>query len=76
MQKKVKLDNISIVLKQPRYPENIGATARVIRNMGMGKLVVVDPENCDLSKVRKMATHFASDIVEQKIFFQLQKKTL
>jgi len=76
MQKKVKLDNISIVLKQPRYPENIGATARVIRNMGMGKLVVVDPENCDLSKVRKLATHFASDIVEQMAVYENLQEAL
>lgn len=74
MKKKVKLDNISIVLKQPRYPENIGAAARVMRNMGMEKLVVVDPENCDLAKVLKMATHFASDIVERmEVYENLQE---
>jgi len=74
MKKKVIFDNISIVLKQPRCPENIGAAARAIRNMGMGKLVLVDPVNCDLAKVLKMATHFASDIVEQmEVYENLQE---
>jgi tRNA/rRNA methyltransferase len=59
----VALNNISIVLQQPRYPENIGAAARAMRNMGLGKLIVVDPENYDLHKVRKLATHFAEEIV-------------
>jgi tRNA/rRNA methyltransferase len=74
MKKKVKFDNISIVLKQPRCPENIGAAARAISNMGMGKLVIVDPENCDLTRILKMATHFASDVVEQiEVYDNLQE---
>ena len=74
MKKKVKFDNISIVLKQPRCPENIGAAARAIRNMGMGKLVLVDPENCDITRILKMATHFASDVVEQmEVYENLQQ---
>ena len=61
----INLEHITIVLKQPRYPENIGAAARSIRNMGIKKLVVVDPENYDVEKVLKLATHEAADIVEQ-----------
>ena len=59
------MTNIDIVLNRPRYPENIGATARALRNMGLGRLVVVNPENCDLSRILKMATHAAADVVEQ-----------
>ena len=74
MADRINLDNVSIILKQPRYPENIGAAARAIRNMGMGKLVLVDPENCDLTKVLKMATHFASDVVEEmEVYENLQE---
>ncbi len=61
----ITLENIAIVLKQPRYPENIGAAARSIRNMGIGRLLVVDPENYDVEKILKLATHEAADIVEQ-----------
>jgi len=74
MGKKVNFDNISIVLKQPRCSENIGAAARVIRNMGMGKLVLVDPKNYDLTRALKMATHFALDVVEQmEVYENLQE---
>ncbi|MBW1960424.1 MAG: RNA methyltransferase [Deltaproteobacteria bacterium] len=63
------LDNIAVVLHRPRYPENIGAAARVIRNMGIGKLIVVQPENCDLTRILKMATHAATEIVEEMEVF-------
>jgi len=65
MPDKINLENISIVLYRPRFPENIGAAARAIRNMGIGQLVVVDPQNCDLTKICRMATHAALDVVEQ-----------
>ncbi|MBN1932595.1 MAG: RNA methyltransferase [Desulfobacterales bacterium] len=73
MSTKVIFENVSIVLHRPRFPENIGAAARAMRNMGIDQLVVVDPLNFDLDKVLKMATHEASNIVEQiKIFGDLQ----
>ncbi len=65
MPSRINLDNISIVLHRPRHPENIGAAARAIRNMGIGQLVLVSPQNYDISKVLKLATHVASDVVEQ-----------
>jgi len=58
-------DNVSIVLYRPGSPENIGAAARAVRNMGIGGLIVVEPVNFDETKIRKMATHAASNIVEQ-----------
>ena len=64
------LDNIAVVLFRPRYPENIGAAARAIRNMGIGQLIVVQPENCDLTKVLKMATHAAADVVEEMAVYE------
>ncbi len=59
------LDNIAIVLHRPHYPENIGAAARVAKNMGIGRLVVVDPPDCDLTRILKMATHVAEDVVAE-----------
>ncbi len=40
---------------------------RVIRKISVGfdQLGVVDPQNCDLTRILKMATHAASDVVEQ-----------
>jgi tRNA/rRNA methyltransferase len=65
MSDRINFDNVTIVLHQPRYSENIGAAARAMRNMGVSQLVVVDPPNYDLYKVLKLATHFASDIIEK-----------
>ena len=76
MGKKVNFDNISIVLKQPRYPENIGAAARAICNMGIGRLVLVNPINYDIAKVMKLATHAAAEVVEQIEFYEELKEAL
>jgi len=64
MSGRVNLDNVAIVLHRPRYPENIGASARVAMNMGISRLLVVDPENWDRERILKMATHAAGDLVE------------
>jgi len=61
----VMLENIAIVLVQTQIPENIGAAARAMNNMGITRLILVNPENCDLSRILKMATGTSIDIVEQ-----------
>ena len=68
MDNRVNHGNISIVLKGPRYPENIGAAGRAMMNMGFRDLLVVSPENPDPERMFKMATHKAADIV-RKISF-------
>jgi len=60
---KVNLENIAIVLHKPHIPENIGAAARAMKNMGIGKLVVVGALDYDLTRVLRMATHAAQDVV-------------
>ncbi len=60
---KTNLNNIAIVLHKPRFPENIGAAARAAKNMGIKRLIVSKPEDCDLTKILKMATHTAEDMV-------------
>jgi tRNA/rRNA methyltransferase len=61
--RKIRLDHIAVVLNQPQIPENIGAAARAMRNMGVHELVVVDPNHFDYEPVLKLATHAASDVV-------------
>ena len=74
MNNKINLENISVILNQPRYPENIGSSARAILNMGIDKLVVVNPVNFDLERVMKLATHVASDIIRNiKIYSSLRE---
>ena len=72
----INLNNIAIVLHKPRYPENIGAAARALCNMGLKRLLVVDPENYDMDKVRKLATHAASDIIEHIEIHQTLSRAL
>lgn len=64
MTQAIRLDNLTVVLHRPRYPENIGAVARAARNMGVSRLRVVDPERFEIQKVFKMATHGAADLVK------------
>jgi tRNA/rRNA methyltransferase len=63
MSTKVNLDNIAIILHEPHFPENIGAAARAAKNMGIRRLIVVNPKDCDLTRVLRMATHNAEDVV-------------
>lgn len=70
MAEAIRLDNIVIVLNRPRYPENIGSAARAMRNMGIGQLLVVAPENFDPDRIRRLATHAAKDVVDRMECFE------
>lgn len=65
MFKRINFDNITIVLHQPRHPENIGSVARAMCNMGFSRLVVIDPPSFDRNKILKLATHAASHVVDK-----------
>jgi tRNA/rRNA methyltransferase len=70
---KIKLDNIAIVLNEPHFPENIGAAARAAKNMGITRLLLVNPIDCDLTRILRTATHNAEDIVtEMEVFDSLE----
>jgi len=58
------LDAVSIILVRPRFPENIGSVARVMKNMGLSRLVLVDgcsPFHCNAYKLASGA----EDILER-----------
>jgi tRNA/rRNA methyltransferase len=61
---KANLDNVTIVLKGPKFPGNVGSAARCAMNMGIGKMMVVGNRDLDDEEVRQMATHVAKEIVE------------
>lgn len=73
---KANLDHIAVVLIQPQIPENIGAAARAMNNMGLSRLVLVSPKNCDLCRVLKTATGSTIDLVEQMEVFDDLKEAL
>jgi tRNA/rRNA methyltransferase len=68
--------NITIVLNKPKYPGNIGSVARCAANMGIGKIVVVNCENPDHEKIRRMATHLAAGTVERIRFVDSLEEAL
>ena len=55
MQKVLPLDNISIILVDTKTPANIGATARCMMNMGMKRLVLVNPPKDPNNEISKLA---------------------
>ncbi len=58
------LSHVQIVLLEPAGPLNIGSVARVMKNMGLSRLVLVNPQ-CDPlgEEARQMAVH-AADVLE------------
>ncbi len=52
-----------IILVHPRYPENIGASARIAFNFGIDQLIVVSEEQYELERMLKMATHKAAHLI-------------
>ena len=76
MTTKVNLGHIVIILVHPQIPENIGSAARAMNNMGLSRLVLVDPKNCDLCRVLKTATGTSIDLVEQMEVYENLKDAL
>jgi len=63
--KQNRLDRVAIILVEPQIPENIGSAARAMHNMGLSRLILVRPKNCDLERVLKTATGSSIDVIEQ-----------
>jgi tRNA/rRNA methyltransferase len=64
MKAKVNLNAISIVLVRPRFHENIGSVARAMKNMGLGRLILVDGSSPIHMDAYKLASG-AEDILER-----------
>lgn len=69
------LKNIDIVLVRPSRPGNIGAAARAVKNMGLPRLVLVDPVEHLTSEAYTMA-YGAHDILEKARVFPSLPKAL
>ena len=65
----IDLAQVRVILHRPRYPENIGAAARAVRNMGISRLDIVQPENPLEDRIRMLATHAARDVVDRMTTF-------
>jgi tRNA/rRNA methyltransferase len=61
------LANCRVVLVRPKIAANIGATARVMRNMGLDRLVLVAPEADPADReARRLSTH-GEDVLERAV---------
>ncbi len=76
MTSKIALENVAIVLVQPQIPENIGAVARAMHNMGVTRLILVDPKNCDADRMRKTATGSSTKLLEEMDTYQDLREAL
>lgn len=59
------LANLAVVLKRPKYAENIGAAARMCFNMGISRLILVRDDEPNHEDMAKMATHKAVHLIDQ-----------
>jgi TrmH family RNA methyltransferase len=60
----MKKEKIAIILVSPENPDNIGAVARAVKNMGFGDLRLVKPPKTWRTKAKKMAVS-AEDILKK-----------
>ncbi len=58
-----RLAHVAIVLKEPAFPGNIGATARAMKNMGITDLRIVTPPRDRMNEAYALAQH-AGDIID------------
>ena len=59
-----RFDNISVVMINTTHPGNIGAAARALKNMGLSKLVLVDPKEYPTAKAMWRAAG-ATDVLDK-----------
>jgi len=72
----INLDNIGIVLAQPHIPENIGAVARAMDNMGLSRLILVSPKNYDERRASRTATGSSIELIRKMEVYEDLKEAL
>ncbi len=69
------LDRIRVVLVNTSHPGNIGGTARAMKNMGLSKLVLVQPEEFPSGEANARASG-ATDILEAAVVVDTLEQAL
>ncbi len=62
---RVRLDRVAVVLFRPRLAENVGAVARAACNMGLKRLIAVQPLDLDFDRMAMMATGHAVELLNR-----------
>ena len=68
----MKKEKIAIILASPENPDNIGAAARAIKNMGFEDLRLVNPPRSWRTKAKKMAMSASDILTKGETFTSLQ----
>lgn len=68
--KRANLTNISVILVNPLYPENIGSVARACANFGIEELLLVNPEDLTPLPMYAMATNTGKHILDKMRIFK------
>jgi tRNA/rRNA methyltransferase len=58
------LKGLTVVLYRPKFPENIGSTARACANLGCPNLSLVQPQSWDLERAQALATRKGKLVLE------------
>ena len=61
----MRLERVAVVLFRPRLAENIGAVARAACNMGLKRLIAVQPLDLDLDRMAMLATGPAVEFLDR-----------
>jgi len=69
------LDNVVIVLDQPKDVVNIAGVIRVMKNMGLSRLRLVAPEEFDIYRIGGIA-HRCEDVAESTQLFNTLRESL
>ncbi len=64
MEIRIKKENITIILVDTLIPENIGAAARAMNNMGIEKMILVNPKRTDRDRMLKSGTIHSEKIID------------
>jgi tRNA/rRNA methyltransferase len=65
METTIKKDKIAIILVNPQIPENVGAAARAMNNMGLNRLILVNPKNPDRDRMLLSGTIHTREIIDR-----------
>ena len=65
---RINLDNIYVVLSEPKGPMNVGSTARAMNNWGIKDLALVNPCEFTGDAARKMASGCNETLLGAKVF--------
>ncbi len=73
----VKIENIAVVLVEPKNPGNIGSVARAMKNMGINRLILINPVNdYRINNEQKKMGYRSQEIIENSIVFSTLKEAV